>query len=161
MVVNRDRTLYKVYINPDVDLRYYLTETYKNDLKKAANGDSYKNLINMYGTHVLCCAVMGGTADYNVTTDYSYNLIEEKSKNDVVVGFNMYFGGAKLNIETSKTETSSEYRRSVIEKATLRPSESTTGGKDKWVANLNEKTATMIDFQDDANAGSVGLKIYL
>ena len=162
--ISKKLVQYKVYINPDVDLRYYLTEAYKSDLKSAMDGKkpngkpySYANLITDYGTHVLCYAIMGGSVDYYTSTDYSYNLSSSSSKTDVEAGYNSLVVSVNLKIGTKSSNMSSSYNKSKVETLIRRPTIAGAGTDDKWLEKL-PKNAVLIDFQAKSTSGDLSLK---
>ena len=150
--------LYKLYINPAVDLRYYLTEDYKSALKYAAEKDFYEEIFRVYGTHVLLVGVMGGTLDYYVTTDYRYDLTQSSAQVNVEASFNSGFASAGVKVGTGNTAMTSDYQSSRDEKRITKPNFPHDWSYSKWF-NFVERNAALIDFQDEITTGTGSFKI--
>lgn len=150
--------LYKLYINPAVDLHYYLTEAYKKDLKIAMESGNYQNLINKYGTHVLLTAIMGGKIDYYVSTDYRFEESRSDYQVNVEASFNAGFASAGVKVGSGSTSANSEFSSSKSEKKVTKPNFANGWSYVQWYNTLTNNAA-LIDFQDESTTGSTGLKL--
>ena len=146
--------LHRVYINPEVDLSYYLTETYRNNLKIATEGgtkDGKKytlaDIIAQYGTHVLRSVIMGGKIDYYSSTDYSFNKSESDYDVQVKAGFDVLIASADIDVGVKGSQMSSEYKKSHSEHYTSKPPYAPNSSYSAWLNKLS-KDATLIDFED-------------
>jgi hypothetical protein len=179
--VSYKATLYKVYINPAIipHLSYYLRDDYKEALKKAAETGAgqkgrlpavrpgsgnvfvypgYKTLIQDFGTHLLCSAIMGGTLDYYVSTDYSYSATEDEFTANAKAGFNNTFASIGAEVSTSKKTTTSQFDKASKSEKRMSPTIGEMGATNAtWLQNL-KNYAVMIDFQDAKTTGTNGLR---
>ena len=153
--ISDNMTLYKVFINPAVDLRYYLTESYKRDLRDAVQRNSYQSLFQKYGTHVLLSAMMGGAFEYYVTTDSRYDLTQSGAQAQVEAGFNATFANANIWIgpRGGMDRMDPAFKNSRQETSALKPP---LQGKtyQQWFSGLLENVA-FIDYQEYNGAGTL------
>ena len=112
--------MYKLYINPDVDLSQYMADGFYKDAKAVADVPNitkdqaiqkYSTFFPKYGTHVVRSVIIGGRLEHNVTSTYQYNLTESSSRVSVEASFNALVASANINVETSGSQSSSEYKK--------------------------------------------------
>jgi|LSQX01.1.fsa_nt_gb hypothetical protein len=102
--------LYKLYIDPAVNLKDYVKADALNVLETKDANFIFEN----YGTHVLRSVEAGGRFDYNTSVEKKYVKDEKSFSAQVKASFNAGFASAKCTVDNASTQISESFTENSI-----------------------------------------------
>lgn len=144
--------LYKLYIDPSVNLNDYL----KADAVNILESKDAKFIFENYGTHVLRSIEAGGRFDYNTCIEKKYVKDEKSFSAQVKASFNIGFASAKCNVDNASTQVEESFKtNSVVNIFTYggdgidgQSLENDVNALNKWLATV-QKNPSLCEFGDN------------